>query len=170
MPILKYLSYLLRHKWFVLRECFHRGLYWQGIVHDMSKFLPSEFFPYVKFFYGKDSKQKSRESRYQSINDAGRYFQRAWQNHLMRNSHHWQNWINIQDVGVRVVLEMPRKYAKEMVCDWIGAGRAQGYYNPERPLEEVNNWYSKNKNRIIIHSETRQYVQWLLGVEVRKKP
>ena len=165
MSWFKYLfKYLVRHKWFVLIECWKRGLYWQGIVHDMSKFLPSEFPQYAKFFYGKDSKQESRESRYQSINYAQRYFQRAWQRHLMRNGHHWQNWINVQDVGIQVVLEMPLKYAVEMVCDWIGAGKAQGYYDPNKPMKEVRNWYSKNFKRIILHPNTQYYIEQLLGI------
>lgn len=49
---IKYLGYLLRHKWYVGIECFKRGLYWRGIKHDWSKFLPSEFVPYANYFYG----------------------------------------------------------------------------------------------------------------------
>ncbi len=28
------------------------GLIWQGITHDWSKFLPSEWIPYAEYFYG----------------------------------------------------------------------------------------------------------------------
>ena len=158
-------KYLFRHKWFVLVECFKRKQYWLGLTHDLSKFLLSELPQYAKFFYGKDSKQESRESRYQSINYAHRYFQRAWQSHLMRNKHHWQNWINVQDVGTQVILEMPRKYAIEMVCDWIGAGRAQGYYDNEKPTKEVRNWYRKNSSKIVLHSNTRKFIEEILNRE-----
>ena len=156
---LRYARYLLGHKWFVFLECIKRGLFWRGVVHDTSKFLPSEWFPYARFFYGKDSTQGSRESRYQSIKGAQGYFQRAWQKHLMRNSHHWQNWVNIQDVGIQVVMEMPRQLAIEMVCDWIGAGRAQGYYSKKHPLHEVKKWYKKNMSKIILHPNTRAYIE-----------
>ena len=47
----KYLNYVLRHKWYVMIECFKRGQYWRGIMHDMSKFRPSEFIPYAIYFY-----------------------------------------------------------------------------------------------------------------------
>ena len=163
MKYFRYLKYLLRHKWYVLVWCFRYKLYWQGIIHDLSKFLPSEFFPYAEFFYGKDSTEESREVRYQNINYAKRYFQRAWQKHLMRNKHHWQNWINIQDEGTTVILEMPKKYIIEMFCDWIGAGRAQGYYNPDKPKQEVQHWYKKNKNKIILHPNTRKEIEKLLN-------
>jgi len=47
-----YLKYIIRHKWYVGIECFKMGVYWRGITHDLSKFLPSEFIPYAKYFYG----------------------------------------------------------------------------------------------------------------------
>jgi hypothetical protein len=134
----------------------------------MSKFLPSEIFPYAKFFYGKDSKQESRESRYQNINDSRRYFQRAWQKHLMRNDHHWQNWMNVQDVGTKVILEMPKKSALEMLCDWIGAGRAQGFYSSRKPTKEVGVWFSKNKDKIILHPKTRKYIENLISIGTKE--
>ncbi len=165
MSWIKYLfKYLIRHKWFVMLECFKRKKYWLGITHDLSKFLPSEFPPYAKFFYGKDSQQEYRESRYQSIETAQGYFQRAWQLHLNRNKHHWQNWINIQDVGTKVIFEMSEKYAIEMICDWIGAGRAQGYYDKNRPMKEVRNWYHKNQKKIILNYRTRYFVESTLGI------
>ena len=43
----RYLSYVIRHRWFVMIECFKRGLIWRGLTHDLSKFHPSEFFPYM---------------------------------------------------------------------------------------------------------------------------
>jgi len=52
-PHLRYLAYVLRHKWHVFIAC--RGLHvplWQAIIHDWTKFLPCEWFPYVQRFYG----------------------------------------------------------------------------------------------------------------------
>lgn len=159
ISMIRYLKYLFRHKYFVFIECWRRGLYWRAFLHDLSKFLPDELLPYARFFYGKDSTQESRESRYQKINKDPRYFQRAWQLHLMRNDHHWQNWINIQDEGTTVVLEMPINCRLEMFCDWVGAGRAQGYYDPMNPLKEVCIWYVRNRNKIILHPKTRMLIE-----------
>ena len=162
MKYIKYLKYLFRHKWFVFLECSKRGLFWQGIKHDWTKFHPAEFFPYVEFFYGKDAKQVSRESRYQNIREAKRYFQLAWARHLARNKHHWQRWACIQDSGLIVCMTMPIKYIEEMVCDWIGAGRAQGYYNKEKPMQEVRNWYKKNGPKIMVNEKTRIVIEIIL--------
>lgn len=49
----RYLSYVVRHKWFVLRAGLVTGApFWRLLIHDWSKFLPVEWFPYVEMFYG----------------------------------------------------------------------------------------------------------------------
>jgi hypothetical protein len=49
----KYLKYVVRHKWYVFLACRQLGVpLWQSIIHDWTKLLPCEWFPYVQFFYG----------------------------------------------------------------------------------------------------------------------
>jgi len=48
----QYLKKLLRHKWFTFLECRKLGIPWRGLVHDWTKFLPDEFRPYARWFYG----------------------------------------------------------------------------------------------------------------------
>lgn len=49
---LKYLSYVLRHKWFVLVAGLKTGApLWRLLIHDWSKFLPCEWGPYTRTFY-----------------------------------------------------------------------------------------------------------------------
>jgi hypothetical protein len=57
--LLPYLSYVVRHKFFVAVECIAAGLWARGILHDLSKFLPSEFFPYANYFYGRKVRDSS---------------------------------------------------------------------------------------------------------------
>lgn len=52
MNNIKYLKYLIKHKFYVTRECFRIGLYWRGLVHDLSKFNPMEWVAYRNYFYG----------------------------------------------------------------------------------------------------------------------
>lgn len=47
-----YLLYVLEHKKNVFKVCWKRGMYLHAFTHDLSKFLPSEFFPYAERFYG----------------------------------------------------------------------------------------------------------------------
>ena len=46
-PHWEYFKKVCRHKWHVGRACFRYGLYWRGIVHDLSKFSRAEFGPYL---------------------------------------------------------------------------------------------------------------------------
>jgi hypothetical protein len=85
--MIKYFKYICRHKWFV----FLAGLkvkcsLYRLLVHDLSKFLPSEIFAYNKYFY---SGCKCKGTVYN--------FNRAWLYHQHRNKHHWQYWILNED-------------------------------------------------------------------------
>lgn len=145
---LAYLQYVLRHKWFVFLACWdlHVPL-WRALVHDWTKFLPSEWGAYVHTFYAPDG-----SFRYEESLD----FARAWNLHQKRNKHHWQAWLLTWDRGETVPLEMPLTYVREMLADWIGAGRAITGKN------ETPAWYQKNRANIQLHPQTRQLVEFLL--------
>jgi hypothetical protein len=139
----QYLKYLLRHKLYVFVECAKRGYIWRGITHDLSKFRLSQWNPYVQYFYGIENK------------DA---FEQAWNEHQKIEKHHWQHWLLIPDNGNPKALEMPDKYIIELEADWVGAGKAQGYNKPN----EVQDWYNKNKNNMILHPVTREKIEKMI--------
>lgn len=162
-----YFKYVARHKWYVATECFKKGLIWRGIVHDMSKLRPSEFIPYARYFYGsKDGIKKGCNSTgyYKPTNTGNDAFDFAWLLHQKRNRHHWQWWVLPEDEGGVVVLNMPIKYRTEMLCDWIGAGKAQGHFSPKNdPLQETRNWWDANNHKMQLHPETRAYFEGILA-------
>lgn len=52
---------------------------------------------------------------------------------------------------------MPEKYVREMVADWIGAGRAiTGKY-------EAHSWYQQNKEKIQLHPQTKDLAEKILN-------
>lgn len=161
MKYLKYLKYVIKHKWFVLLACFRRGLFFQGIIHDWSKFLPCEFIPYANFFYGKYPSISSDEFRIArslgifltTKEEIKNDFNKAWLHHQQVNPHHWQYWILKLDSGETLCLEMPRKYALEMLADWEGAGLAI------TGKLEYKEWYEKNKGKMSLHENTRKFVE-----------
>lgn len=167
---LGYLSYVVRHKWFVARGCFRRGLYWQGIVHDWSKFLPGEWVPYAQFFYGGMPRNEADRKTagdvlgydpypsHNVVERVRRNFDRAWLKHQHRSPHHWQHWVLREDSGAIKLLEMPRRYALEMLADWDGAGRAITGKWGDTPT-----WYAKNRDKIQLAPETRAFVDRALG-------
>jgi hypothetical protein len=166
MKFFQYLSYVLRHKWYVLIECWKRGLFWRGIAHDMSKFRPSEFIPYMEHFYGR-KKQVWRDSTgyYKPTDTGDRDFDYAWFLHQKRNDHHWQWWVLPEDEAGVVLLPMSESARLEMVCDWIGAGKARGCSSPSYDrYRETRKWYTANSSKLQLHESTRAWVEKILGV------
>lgn len=146
----KYLQYVLRHKWYVLVEGLKlRVPIWHLIAHDWSKFLLEEWMPYARAFY--------------KSNGLGHYqpdmaFLIAWNAHEKRHKHHWQYWVLIQDSGEQVPLPMPDRHRREMLADWRGAGKAQG-----KP--DTAGWYQVKKDKMLIHPETRAWIEQQLGLQ-----
>jgi len=166
MKHLKYLKYVIIHKWFVLVAGLKIGApLFRLIIHDWSKFLPSEWIPYAHYFYG-EFWPKEDLARCQMVCGTYPYkydknywefkFDVAWNHHQKRNKHHWQYWLLQEDNGKLNPLQIPDKYIKEMVADWMGAGRAiTGEW-------EVKEWYGKNKDKMIMHGNSRAKVEKIL--------
>jgi len=158
---LVYLSYVLRHKWYVLLECIKFGILWQGLVHDWHKFLPGEWFPYVHYFYGADGKPHPRRDEtggYKPTDTGDAVFDYAWLLHQKRGRHHWQWWVLPEDEGGVKVLSMADCYRREMLADWRGAGKACG-------TPDTHKWYAAHREKMQLHPETRLWIEQQLGVE-----
>lgn len=165
MKHLRYLRYLIRHKWFVLLAGLRTGVpLWRLLIHDWSKFLPAEWFPYVEFFYGQQAdKNEPDDFRYWgAVTKLRDPFDRAWLHHQHFNPHHWQYWILREDGGDTKYVSMPEHFAREMVADWCGAGRAiTGRW-------EVWIWYAKNCHNILLNSNTVKLVEKLVDAEYQR--
>lgn len=163
MKSAKYLSYIVRHKWFVFQAGLRTGAsLWRLVKHDWSKFLPSEWRPYAAYFYGRPPCQMPymrpnralTEKQWRDGSEAA--FNHAWLLHQHRNDHHWQHWMLRNDDGSTECLPMPVHVIREMVADWMGAGRAiTGKW-------ECAEWYAKNREKIQLHPETRASVEEIL--------
>jgi len=154
-----YAQYLARHKWFVFRAgVVTAAPVWRLLIHDWTKLLPCEWFPYADNFYGSYPKKADAPADYQgrTREQVVAAYRLAWAHHLHWNKHHWQYWIYIGEDRSIQALPMPDKYIREMVADWLGAGRAiTGEW-------EAVAWYGKNKDRMMLHPETRGKVEILL--------
>jgi hypothetical protein len=169
MHYIKYSIYILKNKWWVFYAgvCFTKAPLWRLLVHDLSKFSLSEFIPYANFFYRKDLLEGHRHP--ESTWPASKFksywkvqFDLAWNHHQKRNPHHWQYWILRQDSGGSLLLEIPENYVREMVADWMGAGRAiTGEW-------EVWGWYIENRDKMLLHPKTRELVENILKVTETK--
>ena len=146
----KYFYTLALHKWFVFLECCKAGIPFSGIAHDLSKYLPSEFFPYAHYWGNK------AEDR--TVSDTINY-EKALILHKARkiNRHHWEWWVD-KDRSDPRGLPMDKRSRTEMLCDWRGASRA--YNGADYTLD----YYHANRNNIILHPDTRVWLEQELGI------
>lgn len=113
--------------------------------HDASKYSEEEFVPYAEYFYG----DKGGE-------DVLYEFNKAWLHHQHYNPHHWQHWVLREDDGNTIAIEMPKEYVIEMISDhWSFSWRANNLY-------EIFEWYTKNKDKMILHPKTRTTYESIL--------
>lgn len=138
----------------------------------MSKFLPSEFVPYARFFHGK---WPTREQIKLDIQYGTEYpdaltkegvretWERAFLKHIHRNNHHWQYWCFINKKGHMEPLVMTVGAWKEMLADWEGAGKSI-----TGNLDTLE-WYTRNRNKIILHPLVKQLTDEFIGVPPTKR-
>ncbi len=146
---------IIRHKRLVRKGCFAVGLYKQGILHDLSKFSPSEFVIGAKYYQGD-----------QSPNNAERHhngYSTAWLHHKGRNRHHHEYWVDYsiqKEPGSLIPVPMPEKYIVEMLMDRIAASKVynRNAYTDDMPLQ----YYRKGTEHSLLHEKTKELLEKLL--------
>lgn len=145
-----YLKHILRHKWYVFLECCLAGLFWRGLLHDLSRFLPDEWRACVRYFYNIDGSIRTASDR---DDDDLLVFALARLHHQNRNPHHWQYWVLLQLGGDDKLMPMSDTYRKEMLANWRGERRA------ESGKDDTPSWYGGIKDKIEINTQTRVWVE-----------
>ena len=155
MYIREHFKTITKHKWYVMKQCFQVGLYKQGLLHDLSKFSPTEFLVGCKYWQGSRSPNNAeREATGISM---------AWLHHKGRNKHHYEYWIDYEKDSPNVIggMPMPRKYVAEMVMDRISACKV--YLGKEYTDASPYLYYMKGKHRLwFVHKQTRKQLEGLL--------
>jgi len=145
VPYLRHFISIWVHKYFVFLACVRVGgiPFWRWFTHDMSKFSRAEFGPYTRQFHG--------------ARDRPLEFARAWRHHYAVNKHHWNYW-RVYDLE-RLDYDyspMPEPYIREMVADWLGAGRTYtGSW-------DMTQWIKANFPKTPLHPETRAKAEKIL--------
>ncbi|MCH5180067.1 MAG: catalase [Erysipelotrichales bacterium] len=116
MHIFKHFITITKHRYLVRHYCFKLGIPWQGLIHDLSKYSPKEFFSSAKYYQGTRSpNDKEREVK---------GYSESWMHHKGRNKHHYEYWIDVNlNSNEYEAVKIPIKYLKEMFADRIAASR-----------------------------------------------
>ena len=136
-----------------MKECFKVGLYRQGLLHDLSKYSPTEFLVGCRYYQGNRSPNNAER-------EAPGY-SKAWLHHKGRNKHHFEYWMDYSNVTHRNdPVEMPYNYVVEMFCDRVAASKIYNgsLYKETDPIDYFN---AKHGQRTI-HPKTSDEIEKLL--------
>ncbi len=147
------LKMILTHKLYVFKACKRAGIPLRGLLHDMSKLSPTEFYEYTKY-------TANNRSPVDNCKDVHGYCA-AWQHHKGRNPHHVEYWMDrVAQKGVEpIALLMPYEYATEMICDYIGAG--QVYCKDEWTFHTPLEWWNEVGCKRRMHPAIEAYVVYV---------
>lgn len=170
MKAWKHFCTITRHKNLVMKGCFEVGLYRQGLLHDLSKYTPTEFLVGCRYYQGTMSPNNAER---EAIG-----YSSAWLHHKGRNKHHMEYWIDygVPDkkgkkkkpaegtVGHKGMcgMKMPVNYAVEMYIDRVAASKnyQKENYTDRSPFE----YYLRGKPYQIMHEDTRALLELLLSM------
>ena len=155
---IKHFITITKHIHYVRKFCFKCGFYKRGLLHDLSKYSPVEFFSSAKYFQGTSSPIDAEKK--------AKGYSLAWQHHKGHNPHHWEYWIDNIGTYQNTPIKIPYEYVIEMICDWLGAGivYSKQKVNLNAPYHEPLEYYRKHTKERIIHEETRRLIECYLGM------
>ena len=150
---------ITKHRHKVIVHCAKAGILGQGLLHDLSKYSPTEFIPGAKFSTGKRSPNEGEREAYGYL--------KAWLHHKGRNRHHFEYWMDY-DPKTKMLspVKMPLKYVAEMFCDRVAASKI--YLGKDYKDSDPLDYFAHAKNKRIIHPETSAFLEMLLKMLVEK--
>ena len=148
--IIQHFKTVCKHRHAVMKYAWKCGIPLQGLVHDLSKFSPSEFFCNARYYtLGKSPIDVQRELFGYSP---------AWFHHKGRNKHHYEYWTDKYDSGCYVT-KMPFKYTVEMLCDCIAANEV--YLGKEASYKSLHQWWKTKRINIAMHPVNKHFLDYV---------
>lgn len=144
---------ITKHRHKVIAHCAKCGILGRGLLHDLSKYTPTEFIPGAKYYTGTRSPNEAER------NELG--YSSAWLHHKGRNRHHFEYWTDYNMKERRVMpVKMPFVFVVEMFCDRVAASKIyQGEkYTDSHPIE----YFERGKSTRAIHPETSELLESFL--------
>ena len=142
-----------QHRKMVLKHCIKAGIPIRGLLHDLSKYSPTEFIPGVLYYQGNRSpNEKEREI-------SG--YSKAWMHHKGRNRHHFEYWTDYSTVTKKMeAVPMPDIFIFEMFCDRVAASKI---YNKEKYTDDMPlDYFLRARPKRLIADDTARKLEFLL--------
>lgn len=152
--IIKHFNLVNKHRLLVLIHSIKLGIPFRGLLHDLSKYTPTEFLDSAKYYNGTSSPIYSQRLEHQMYSTISVH-------HIKHNKHHFEYWIDFYK-GDLILKAMPYKYALEYVADMISASKVynRNKFTKEFPL----NYFLERKDRFLMNSCTKDFVINMLTI------
>lgn len=161
MKAWEHLKTITYHKYLVMKGCFKVGLYYQGMMHDLSKYSPTEFLVGARYYQGDRSPNNAERE------DIG--FSSAWLHHKGRNKHHYEYWTDMKN-GQYEPVRIPIRYVKESLCDRIAATKI--YLKKSYTDTAALTYFDTKRDDLRMHKETatvlRIWLSWVRDIGIKK--
>lgn len=151
---------ITEHKLLVMEHCFRIGLYRQGLMHDLSKYMPSEFLMGCRYYADGKASPNNNER-------LDRGYSAAWLHHKGRNRHHFEYWLDYairpgKDQYPLQAVQMPRRYVAEMLMDRICASKNynKAAYTQHDPLA----YFERGRGHYLLNSQTSRELHGMLRI------
>ena len=139
-----HLNTINKHRFLVFRLSIKAGIPFRGLIHDLSKYFPVEFFEGVKYYNGNASPIKfcKKENGYS----------KAWLHHKGRNKHHFEYWYDFNTTDKTPVI--PYNYTVELICDNIAASIT--YSGKQWTPKSLLDYFLKRKDLEYINDDIKK--------------
>ncbi|MEE1350529.1 MAG: DUF5662 family protein [Clostridia bacterium] len=153
MHIIGHFRTITKHRHMVFIHCVRAGIPVRGLLHDLSKYSPTEFIKGAKYYTGKKSPTEF-ERRNEGCST-------AWMHHKGRNRHHFEYWTDYNPLTKSIdPVKMPIKFVKEMFCDRVAAGKV--YLGKDYTAENPIGYFLRGSAKRNMHPETAVLLEgWL---------
>ncbi|MBO5649109.1 MAG: catalase [Clostridia bacterium] len=150
---IRHLCVITRHRHCVIAHGFRAGIGLQSLLHDLSKYSPTEFWTGAKYFQGKRSPNAAEREE--------KGYSEAWMHHKGRNRHHFEYWRDYSHAAhCNVPIRMPLRYLTEMFCDRVAASKIYrgAAYTDAYPLQ----YFRSGPDQTEMHPQTAALLESLL--------
>lgn len=148
----KHLKTVNRHRWEVFKLCVKFGIPFQGLVHDLSKYSPTEM-SICKYYVGTRSPHEVARDKLG--------YSPSWIHHKAVNKHHWEYWVDNYDEKY-IPIKVPAKYVVEMVADTIAASKV--YLGDKFTTDAPFAYFEKHAPYRMYHEETKEKIRDFLSI------
>lgn len=153
MHPIKHLFTVLKHKWLVFVYACRLHIPFTGLVHDLTKFSPTEFWLSSKYYAG-DKSPTIVERKYNNS------VSRITLHHTLRNKHHWHSYVDYLP-DTFVIARINYKHSVEYVCDIISASKV--YMGKGFKIRMAYDYFLSHSKTYLMHPANKEFILWCVN-------